>query len=450
MKSVASEHTQPSISPGRLYIAVTLLYIVQKLPEGAIRIGLPLLLARLGYQEAAIGSIVGSLIIPWALKPIWGPLVDKYGTKLRWLLFAQLLAGCFLIPAGLLAPTGAESLGVTLSPWAIWTLPIDTYVTLLTVLIIGMSTSLSVQDVAVDTLCIQMAPENKRGLIGTLMNVGWVGGLFIGGALGPMVAVHLGWGVMFHGLAGLLLLILGLVAILGLHERKEEKPAVWPLIKLTARSFWCPSVGLLVLAALIYQISYGATQGLLPLLLKNVYHYADDRVGLVKETFNVISVLAAFVVGSRLIDRLGRKRTLVLFVCCTAGFDLVYATLSHTAIIPPGEGGRVPLWALLTLRETMAWIGTASVYALFMDIVQKQTAGTMFTAYMAICNIGMAVGAAVGGWIVQHHSWPRLYLYGALLYLVAAVLFWLVREDKILSHNERARMGGNPSSTLSS
>lgn len=58
---------------------------------------------------------VGLLSFPWVLKPLWGPLVDKYWTKRRWTWMMQLCVGfafvgatfCLLIPGtGPFAPDG--------------------------------------------------------------------------------------------------------------------------------------------------------------------------------------------------------------------------------------------------------------------------------------------------------------------------------------------------------
>lgn len=50
----------------------------------------------LGISNKMIGFWTSILYLPWVVKPLWGPLVDKYWTKRNWIIWMQLLLGiCF-------------------------------------------------------------------------------------------------------------------------------------------------------------------------------------------------------------------------------------------------------------------------------------------------------------------------------------------------------------------
>lgn len=50
----------------------------------------------LGISNALIGFWTSVLYLPWVVKPLWGPLVDRYWTKRNWIIWMQLLMGiCF-------------------------------------------------------------------------------------------------------------------------------------------------------------------------------------------------------------------------------------------------------------------------------------------------------------------------------------------------------------------
>jgi len=69
----------------RLFALLALLYFAQGLPSGLIAKALPALLRDQGVSLSLIG-FTSALALPWALKFLWAPLIDRYGTRRQWLL----------------------------------------------------------------------------------------------------------------------------------------------------------------------------------------------------------------------------------------------------------------------------------------------------------------------------------------------------------------------------
>ena len=57
------------------------LYLAQGLPDGFFRQTLPVMLRREGVSLEGIG-LATLLMLPWGLKFLWAPLVDRYGLSL--------------------------------------------------------------------------------------------------------------------------------------------------------------------------------------------------------------------------------------------------------------------------------------------------------------------------------------------------------------------------------
>lgn len=80
------------------------LYFAQGLPFGFQANALPLYLLELGLSKTKIG-LLGALALPWSLKVLWAPLIDRYGNarlgrRKSWILPMQaLLAATCLIAA---------------------------------------------------------------------------------------------------------------------------------------------------------------------------------------------------------------------------------------------------------------------------------------------------------------------------------------------------------------
>lgn len=86
------------------FAAFTALYFAQGVPIGLLTIALPAWLAQRGLGVAEIASYQGIIGLPWGLKLISGPLMDRFsfpamGRRRPWVLGAQ--AGLTLAFAGL-------------------------------------------------------------------------------------------------------------------------------------------------------------------------------------------------------------------------------------------------------------------------------------------------------------------------------------------------------------
>ena len=84
------------------------LYLSQGLPFGFFTQALPVFMRKQHYSLEAIG-LTTILALPWALKFLWAPFVDRYGSKRlgrrrSWILPLQAITVFTLISVGLLPP----------------------------------------------------------------------------------------------------------------------------------------------------------------------------------------------------------------------------------------------------------------------------------------------------------------------------------------------------------
>jgi PAT family beta-lactamase induction signal transducer AmpG len=180
---------------GRTLPLLFVLYFCQGLPGGFLARALPAILRQEGQSLTAVG-FAGALSLPWMLKVIWAPLVDRYGhagfgRRKSWLVPAQL---------GLLAMTVAL-MGVEPRD-SLW---------LVALLFLVLNTFAATQDVAVDGLAVdllrgrQLAPGNAAQVSGFKL------GNIVGGGVLLSATFWLGWSGAFAIMAGLLLVALVLV-----------------------------------------------------------------------------------------------------------------------------------------------------------------------------------------------------------------------------------------------
>jgi MFS family permease len=135
------------ISASRLGLLASL-YVSQGLPFGFFTQALPVLLRKHGLSLAEIG-LSSLLAVPWALKFVWAPLVDRYsvrrfGRRRSWIVPMQVMTIAVLLLTALHPPTTSFR----------WVLAAVLVVNLLS----------ATQDIATDGLAVDMLEPHERGL----------------------------------------------------------------------------------------------------------------------------------------------------------------------------------------------------------------------------------------------------------------------------------------------
>lgn len=196
-----STATRPGVITTSTLVLLSALYFAQGLPFGFFTQAAPVVLRESGYSLVAI-SASGVLFLPWALKFLWAPYVDRYGTRRTWLLVLQLSA----------AAVAMVLASLDLSSSLRWL-----FVGILVVNLLS-----ATQDVATDGLAVRLLGPRQRGL-GNGIQVGAyrIGMIVGGGALLWMFAVS-GWRMLFLAMA--LLIVLTTVPVWLLREPVTDRP----------------------------------------------------------------------------------------------------------------------------------------------------------------------------------------------------------------------------------
>ncbi len=131
-----------------------ILYIAQGIPFGFVTITFAAYLVHLGEDELAVGSLIAMATLPWALKWVWGPMIDRWGASAMgrrrpWILLAQF---------GMVLTIGAMSF--VPNP--------ETHLTVFGWLVFIHNVFNSLQDVSVDALAVDLLRESERGRVNGL------------------------------------------------------------------------------------------------------------------------------------------------------------------------------------------------------------------------------------------------------------------------------------------
>ncbi len=375
--------------------ALCVLYVSQGLPDGFVRTGLKTYLIREGASTAEVGSLIALVSWPWAMKWVWGPLIDRFsgsrfGRRRPWILAAQIamtltLGTILFIPE---SPPTIKLLGFA-------------------VLLINCFSSM--QDVAIDALAIDVLPEHERGVANGLMfgsaDVGrFLGGAVVGGAL-------LAYGVKSAVVLEISLLIAIAMCPLLLRERRGDEllpgrrrrddlrvltaaappPSIAALLSQLRHAF---SRRASLLAAALAILSLTATSAHLvfwPVYVQRELGWSSQEYLRLEGVYGVGFGLAGSLVGGVLASWLGAKRSVILALILLAGCWFTYATCAHLW----------DDWRFVTfLFCTVAWLANlfqVAMFALFMGVCRSVVAATQFSTYMALLNVSGILGATFAG-----------------------------------------------------
>lgn len=360
------------------------LYLSEGAPIGYLWWALPtkLRLAEIPVEE--ITALTSLLVVPWTFKFLWAPLVDSLRSEkwtLRsWIVSTQVLMGATLIPLLFLDLHDDFAMGFSL-------------------LLLHAFTA-ATQDVSVDALCVRVVPSVERGAINGWMQTGMLGGraAFGGGAL--LLSQRVG----DEAVIILLVAAVWFSTLLVLLSRQPDgvnqpsgslKERFNGFLRLLASAGRRRTTWLALLFAGIAGAGFeavGAVAG--PFLVDR--GQSQDMVGWFFALPVVIGMVVGALVGGYISDRLGRRRTVAVFLTLLAG--VVCAIAFADGVFE--DSGNL-LIALLSLLYFCIGLFTASSYALFMDLTDPNLGATQFSAYMGATNAcevwaTFAVGRSIG------------------------------------------------------
>lgn len=258
------------------------LYLVQGLPYGLQSGLLPVLLRARGLSLTRVG-LAKVLYLPWLFKLVWAPLVDTRGSLRAWLMLSTAALGlvCGLLAALPPAEAGPAGLPVTVAG-----------------LLLLLNLGAAVQDVALDTLAVQLLEPAELGPGNTVQVVAYkLGAVLAGGGLLALVPT-LSWPLLFLLLAATYWLAAALVwAAPALQQLPASGPSEPPLRSLHLLRDLLAMPGTLWTAGFVltYKLGEQGASSLFPLFLLD-HGISTPELGL----WNGVGAVVCSIVGSSL------------------------------------------------------------------------------------------------------------------------------------------------------
>jgi PAT family beta-lactamase induction signal transducer AmpG len=347
----------------RLLVLVALLYVAEGLPYGVVNELVPVWLKvrGLSLQDLGLLNLVG---LPWVLKPLWAPLVDRHGTTARWV-------------AGSL---GTAAVVTALLPWLDGT-------ALAAALVLTALLS-ATQDVAIDGFVATAVPPGQLGRVNGVRVAAYRCAMLAAGGGTVALAGTVPWEALFLGLAvGMGAHALVATAI----PRSAARPA-------SAASWWdelatwglAPGAASLFLFAVLWKLGDAAMSPMLkPFWLDT--GLTLEEVGAVSMALSTVATIVGALVGGEVTSRAGIGTALWSLGGLQALSNLAYAAAAL-------EPGRPLVYGASVVESFCGGLGTAAFLAVLMRACERHQAATRFAILTAVAGLTRTIAGSVSGY----------------------------------------------------
>jgi MFS transporter, PAT family, beta-lactamase induction signal transducer AmpG len=398
----------PYLSANRPLRLTTLcvLYVSQGVPDGFVRTGLKTYLIAQGVSIEDIANLIALVSWPWAIKWIWGPVIDRFshsslGRRRPWILAAQFGMG-LTMGSMLLLPNLAAS------------------IPLLGMMILMINCFSSLQDVAIDAMAIDLLPEKERGVANGLMFGSSYIGSFLGGAV--VGGFLLMYGVREAVMLEIFILVLIALFPLFLRERRGDKlfpgrrsdslpeggveanKTIWGTLLQLKGAFARRSS---ILAGALAICSLATTSAFLvfwPVHMLRQLGWTSEKYLTLEGRYAILFGLLGSLLGGVLASWLGAKRSVITALASLSLCWLLYAATADT------WDNKNLVTALFLAVTFLAGLFQVSMFALFMGVCSPVIAATQFSAYMALLNVSSSFGSKFAGYVGEQKELTNVFI----------------------------------------
>lgn len=390
-----------------------------------------------GASLAAIGA-VSLVTMPYALKFLWSPLVDRlnvpvlgrlFGRRRGWALLTQACLAAALIALGASDPVA----DIWRTAW-------------LAVVVSFCSAS---QDIVIDAYRVESLDERAQGAGAGVYVLGYRFGLMASGAGALFIAANIGWEAAYLTMAALV--GVGALTILSAPEPaavdaaesriREAHVADWlaarphlrgwradalawfygavvaPFAQFMTRPWWALILGFIA----VYKLGDVLAGNMASAFYVDLGFSKAEIAGVTK-VFGLWAAIVGGLLGGLLVGRVGAERALLIGGVLQMLSNLGFAMLAQ---IGPDASA---LAAVVGVENLTGGIATAAFVAYLSGLCDVSYTATQYALLSSFYKLGGDLLGANAGWLAQDLGWINFFLFstaGALpgLILLSALLF---------------------------
>lgn len=382
------------------------LYIAQSIPMSFFSTVVPVIMRQEKYSLQSIG-LLQLVKLPWILKFLWAPLIDNHSRSTRsvksWIVFSELFYALVIL--------------------CIAMLDLQTDINLIVTLIIIAFIASGTQDIATDIYAILSLKPSERSLGNSMQSGGsFIGALFGTGVL--LIAYHyFGWTNVL-----MLLALFVIVAVTPLLISKRELP----IKNIEKKRVSLKDIFLffnqknkhkLILVLVFY---YAGIIGILTMLKPYLVDlgYNVKEIAFMSGIFGTSVAAAAALSGGIIMKKIGRKRTLFLFLSLSIAAALYWLFLSLHPVSTP------ELYIGIALIWSAYGFSTVAIYTIAMDAVRPGREGTDFTIQIVLTHLSSLLISVLSGKLAHTFNYSGLFGFEAAVCVLTFFIVWYAMPKK--------------------
>lgn len=382
------------------------LYFAEGLPYVLINTVSVILYKRMGIDNAHIAFWTSWLYLPWVIKMFWGPFVDVYSTKRRWILSTQ----------------AAMSLCMFMIAFSLRT---ESFFALSLASFFAGAFVSATYDIATDGFYMLALSEKDQALfVGLRAGFYRLAMIFGSGLLVYAAGMletrtnNIAWswsavmaasGLIFAGLGAYHRFLLPFPAADGLRKRVGRRGDEASFIEVIRSYFRQEKIGVTLAFILFYRLGEAMLLKLVtPFLLdakqSGGLALSTKEVGLVYGTVGVICLVSGGILGGWLIARFGFKKCVWPMVIAMHLPDLFFVYMAYA------QPGTALVYPLVALEQFGYGLG----FTVFTVYLMYSANGRYKTSHYAISTgimaLGMMLPGFASGWIQQAVGYPAFFI----------------------------------------
>jgi PAT family beta-lactamase induction signal transducer AmpG len=367
-------------------------------PFGLVNEAVPIYLRTHGASLVDIGHLA-KLSLPWSLKWLWAPLVDRHGSRRQW------IAGCLAALAGLTVLLGTLDVR-SLGP--------EFWMVLVVIVVLS-----ATQDIAIDAYTIQSTTTRELGVANSVRITLYRVAMLAAGGLLVWLAGRVGWWESFFVGAALLgSLAVGALRLPRVGQTVTHASNLWePLQALFRR----PGIATVVVFALIFKLDIAALEPMMrPFWVDR--GLTLEEIGAIVTAGRLIATVAGAAAGGIFTTRYGIFRGLWVLGLVQAFSGLVYwgsaAVVSTKAVVVGAS----------YFESLAAGLGTSAYLAFLMSVCERRYAATQFAVLSALLALTRWVAGDFSGGLAERLGYGNYFLLTFLIGLPAFALIPRLRR----------------------
>jgi MFS transporter, PAT family, beta-lactamase induction signal transducer AmpG len=392
------------------------------LPFVALAAASSIMYKNMGISDSQIAFWTSLIMLPWTIKPLWGPFLEMFKTKKFFVYSTQIFTGCVF---GLIALT----------------LHLNHFFAFSIALFAIIAFSGATHDTAADGVYLnELSPKMQAtyvGWQGAFYNIAKIfsGGIlvYLAGELEKKQGVATAWMVVMF-LYGVMMVVLGLYnrAVLPDNENNTQpqnlKEGLAILKDVIITFFQKKNIWYSLCFIVFYRFAEGQAIKITPLFFKAARSegglgLTTSQIGLLYGVFGSLAFVIGSIAAGYFISNKGLTRKSLLILC--SFFNIPFLAYAYLAVYIPDN------LMVIGIAVAVEYFGYGFGFiGLILFIMQNMAPGKYKMAHYAfgsgLMNLGFMVPSMISGFVSDYLGYKDFFIWVLISTIPAFIITWLV------------------------